>query len=105
MKVLVIGAAGQLGQAMVQRLSAQHAVTAWTRADVDPLQAPQDLAIAKFEWEFFRSLSRVWNQAPRSFTEFPEFLHLVYQNRVLEGNASKATGAIDRDSTHTKRAA
>ena len=35
MRVLVIGAAGQLGAAMIQRLRAEHDLTAWTRADVD----------------------------------------------------------------------
>lgn len=35
MKVLVVGAAGQLGQAMVVRLARDHAVTPCTRADVD----------------------------------------------------------------------
>lgn len=35
MTVLVIGAAGQLGQAMVTRLRRTHQVTAWGRADVD----------------------------------------------------------------------
>jgi dTDP-4-dehydrorhamnose reductase len=35
MKVLVVGAAGQLGQAMAERLAVEHAVTGWTRADVD----------------------------------------------------------------------
>ena len=35
MNVLVVGAAGQLGQAMVARLTAEHAVTAWTRDDLD----------------------------------------------------------------------
>jgi len=36
MKVLVVGAAGQLGQAMTARLlHEKHAVTAWTRADID----------------------------------------------------------------------
>jgi len=35
MKVLITGAAGQLGQAMTTRLSAGHEVTGWTRADVD----------------------------------------------------------------------
>ena len=35
MNVLVVGAAGQLGQAMAARLAADHAVTAWTRADLD----------------------------------------------------------------------
>jgi dTDP-4-dehydrorhamnose reductase len=35
MKVLVVGAAGQLGQAMTARLSREHAVTAWTRTEID----------------------------------------------------------------------
>ena len=35
MKVLVTGAAGQLGSAMIGRLGGEHAVTAWTRQDVD----------------------------------------------------------------------
>lgn len=35
LKVLIVGAAGQLGQAMVTRLSGEHDVTAWTRATVD----------------------------------------------------------------------
>lgn len=35
MKVVVLGAAGQLGQAMVSRLSATHAVTALAREDLD----------------------------------------------------------------------
>jgi len=35
MKVLVTGAAGQLGRAMVSRLSGEHTVVAWTRADIE----------------------------------------------------------------------
>ena len=35
MKVLVTGAAGQLGSTMIERLGGEHAVTAWTRQDVD----------------------------------------------------------------------
>ncbi len=35
MKVLIVGAAGQLGRAMVSRLTPAHAVTAWARSDVD----------------------------------------------------------------------
>lgn len=41
MTVLVVGAAGQLGQAMVARLGAEHAVTAWTRGDLDLTQHRQ----------------------------------------------------------------
>ena len=35
MNVLVLGAAGQLGQAMSARLAADHTVTRWTRDDID----------------------------------------------------------------------
>jgi dTDP-4-dehydrorhamnose reductase len=35
MRVLIAGAAGQLGQAMTARLGRDHAVTAWTRTDID----------------------------------------------------------------------
>jgi dTDP-4-dehydrorhamnose reductase len=35
LKVLVVGAAGQLGQAMAEQLAATHDVTAWTRAEID----------------------------------------------------------------------
>lgn len=77
----------------------------WTSDDVDALTAPQDLAIAKFEWEFFRTLARVWNQAPRSFAEFPEFLRLVYRNRVLEGHAAESVRSIGCDATAKQRAA
>src|SRR5687767_14081766 len=35
MRVLVTGSAGQLGQAMVRHLAADHQVTAWTRDTID----------------------------------------------------------------------
>lgn len=35
MKVLIVGAAGQLGQAMVTRLQSAHDVTGWGRAELD----------------------------------------------------------------------
>ena len=35
MNVLVVGAAGQLGQAMSARLAADHTVTRWTRDEID----------------------------------------------------------------------
>jgi dTDP-4-dehydrorhamnose reductase len=41
MNVLVVGAAGQLGQAMVARLASDHAVTAWAREDLDLTCHPQ----------------------------------------------------------------
>jgi dTDP-4-dehydrorhamnose reductase len=38
MRVLVVGAAGQLGQAMVARLKDEHDLVGWTRADMDLTQ-------------------------------------------------------------------
>lgn len=35
MNVLIVGAAGQLGQEMVRRLSGEHTVTAWARQELD----------------------------------------------------------------------
>ena len=35
MKVLIVGAAGQLGQTMTARLSGEHDVTGWTRRDIE----------------------------------------------------------------------
>jgi dTDP-4-dehydrorhamnose reductase len=35
MRVLIVGAAGQLGQAMTTRLGGEHEVTAWGRQDLD----------------------------------------------------------------------
>jgi dTDP-4-dehydrorhamnose reductase len=35
MRVLIVGAAGQLGQAMVARLQSVHDVTGWSRAEID----------------------------------------------------------------------
>lgn len=57
----------------------------WRSDEIDPLQMPQDLAVAKYEWEFFRTVARAWNRRPRPFAAFGEFLHVAYANRVLNG--------------------
>lgn len=56
----------------------------WTAEDVDPLQAPADLAVARFEMNFFSSIARLWNRSPRPFEVFPDFVRLVYARRVSE---------------------
>jgi dTDP-4-dehydrorhamnose reductase len=48
MKVLIVGAAGQLGREMTTLLARQHTVTAWTRADID-LTRHQDVREAVLE--------------------------------------------------------
>lgn len=55
----------------------------WRSDEIDPLQMPQDLAVAKYEREFFRTVVRAWNRRPRPFAAFGEFLHVAYANRVL----------------------
>ena len=69
----------------------------WRQDEIDPLTGPQDLAVAKFEMEFFRSVARLWNQAPRPFDAFADFLRLVYRNRVLHTSTTvpKSTQATE----------
>ena len=45
MRLLVTGAAGQLGQEMTARLSGSHEVTTWTRADVDLARHGDELVV------------------------------------------------------------
>lgn len=56
----------------------------WTVDDVDPIQAPADLAVARFEMDFFRSIAAIWNRAPRQFEVLPDFLRMVYARRVTD---------------------
>ncbi|MEM1061699.1 MAG: YkgJ family cysteine cluster protein, partial [Planctomycetota bacterium] len=66
----------------------------WTVDDVDPIQAPADLAVARYEMDFFRSIAGVWNRTPRAFDLFPDFVRLVYSRRVVdprEGDDMPAT--------------
>lgn len=55
----------------------------WQPTDADPISAPQDLAVAEYEAAFFRQVAALWNETPGSWLKFPEFLHLVYENRVV----------------------
>lgn len=60
----------------------------WEPADVDPLQAPQDLAVSAYEADFFRQVAMIWNQRPGDWRRFPEFLQLVYEQRVIRETPS-----------------
>ena len=82
----------------------------WKPEEIDPLQAPQDLAVAKYEMDFFRSMAAIWNRVPRPFAVFPEFLRLVYQNRVMREPeaapvAAEPAAKVLPFSTKTRRAA
>jgi Fe-S-cluster containining protein len=54
----------------------------WEKSDVDPIESIQNLVVAKYEIAFFAQLARIWNQSPRRWEVFPDFLHLVYSNRI-----------------------
>jgi Fe-S-cluster containining protein len=62
----------------------------WEPADVDALTAVPDLVVARHEMEFFRRLSAIWNRRPQSWLVFPDFLRLVYANRVVCAPAGEA---------------
>lgn len=63
----------------------------WRPDEVDPIQAPQDLAVTKFEMDFFHTVALAWNRTPRSFEDFPAFVRFVYANRVLSAESGKPT--------------
>jgi Fe-S-cluster containining protein len=54
----------------------------WTPAEVDPIAAVQDLLVLQFELQFFRQVATLWNRDPGRWRDFPEFLRLVYSQRV-----------------------
>lgn len=61
----------------------------WLPEDLDPVQPLHDLVVAKFEMQLFRNLATVWNETPRPWNLFPNFLHMIYEKRVmLEPQAS-----------------
>jgi len=55
----------------------------WTPQDVDAVELMQNLVVCRHEMRFFRQIADVWNRAPRAWELFPEFLRLVYRNRVV----------------------
>ncbi len=54
----------------------------WEPSEVDPIQSVQDLVVTKYEFAFFAEIARAWNQSPRPWQVFPDFLRIVYSNRV-----------------------
>jgi len=57
--------------------------TAWHVEDIAPLSAVQDLVLIHFEMRFFQYVAESWNRRRESWDLFPDFLRLVYQNRVV----------------------
>ncbi|MBI1345405.1 YkgJ family cysteine cluster protein [bacterium] len=63
--------------------------TPWNVADVEPVAAVQDLVLIHFEMKFFRQVAASWNRRPQSWSVWPDFLRLVYQNRVIPETAAQ----------------
>jgi len=75
----------------------------------------QDLVITKYEFAFFAEIARAWNQSPKTWAAFPNFLRLVYAHRIAreadvkleeDDNEDAATGPfantqIDRAATRS----
>jgi len=91
-KVLIVGAAGQLGQAMATRLRSDHEVTAWTRQDID-LTRHQDVREA------------IGELAPQAIVNCASFNHVdgaednpliaLDVNAMVVGTLARAAAALD----------
>lgn len=66
----------------------------WTPADVDPLEAPANLVVAKYEMDFFRQVAELWNRRPRSWQLFPDFLRIAYGSRVVQRTPEEEPSSI-----------
>ncbi len=54
----------------------------FTPDDFDAVEAVQNLVLANYEIGFFQQVAAVWNRKPDSWRIFPEFLRLVYAERL-----------------------
>lgn len=55
----------------------------WSVEDLDPVSTVGDLVVARYEMGFFRQLATIWNRDPRPWSVFPDFVRLVYANRIV----------------------
>jgi Fe-S-cluster containining protein len=61
----------------------------WEIEDIDPIEAPQQLSMNHYEINFFNQVAQIWNRNPREWEVFPEFLQIVYHNRVMKQESPK----------------
>lgn len=92
MKVLIVGAAGQLGSAMVARLKGEHDVTGWTRQDLD-LTRHRDVreAIAEFAPEAIVNCAS-YNQVDAAEEQQTTAIEV---NAMIVGTLARAAAALD----------
>ncbi|HET6422615.1 MAG TPA: YkgJ family cysteine cluster protein [Planctomycetaceae bacterium] len=56
----------------------------WETDDVDPVDSMANLVVMNFELKFFHQVATAWNRSPQAWAVFPEFLRMVYENRVIK---------------------
>lgn len=75
----------------------------WESSDLDSLQVVQDLAVARAEMNFFKSVANLWNRNPGEWELFPEFLQIVYENRlVCERDMAKPKADVTETETDAR---
>nr|WP_298867609.1 hypothetical protein [uncultured Gimesia sp.] len=60
----------------------------WTASDLEPNDTIQSLVIAQYEMTFFKKIAAIWNQNPGEWNSFPEFIDIIYSNRISSENKS-----------------
>jgi|GEM_PF-618329 len=63
----------------------------WEPADLDPVEPLHDLIVARYEMQYFHRLAEQWNQSPRPWAVFPDFLRMVYSQRLVNESPVNAT--------------
>ena len=55
----------------------------WEPSDLHAIQPLHDLVIARYEMQYFQRIAELWNRNPKQWHGFPDFLRLVYAQRVV----------------------
>lgn len=84
---------GRGGENPVYRLCSRQ----WTPDDVDPIQHVQDLVVARYEMNFFHSLADSWNRQPGMWNLFPDFLQMVYGQRVRPSSELESCDEVESE--------
>ena len=68
----------------------------WTPQDIDAIGQVQELVVARYEMDFFHLIAQAWNKDPGQWKLFPEFLKMVYGNRVRPAQEVEGTLPLER---------
>ena len=57
----------------------------WEPSHFDPVTSMEHLTTAAYEMRFFHKIATLWNRKPGPWHIFPDFLKIVYSERVMHG--------------------